>query len=82
MLLTDVLENKNYIVLAVNYPNKTILSRLIDLGVVTGANLTGIRKPTPNACALILVNSRLIAVSNEICKTIAVKMECNNERSN
>ena len=78
MLLIDALENKNYVVLAVNYQNPTILSRLTDLGVKKGAKITIIRQSANNACALLLIDSRLIAVSNEICKTITIqKVETN-----
>ena len=73
MTLIDAVENLNYIILSVNYPNQTILSRLTDLDVKKGAKLTVIRKSSTNACALILINSRLIAISNEICKTINIE---------
>ena len=73
MTLLDAIENQNYLILAVNYQNPTILSRLTDLGVKKGAKITIIRSTNTNACALLLIDSRLIAVSNEICKTITIQ---------
>ena len=77
MNLLNAIVNENYKITKIDYTNSTILPRLNDLGVIVGANITVVRECNKGACAVLLINGRLIAVSNEICKDIIVSGENN-----
>ncbi|MBO5712676.1 MAG: ferrous iron transport protein A [Clostridia bacterium] len=80
MYLIDAKINNKLNILKVEFSNNIILSRLYDLNVKQGSKITVIRESSKNACALILVEGRLVALSNEICATILVeKVGDNNE---
>lgn len=50
--------------------NKNIVNRLGDLGVKEGETVTVIRKLSGGACMIIVVNGRLVAISEEIAANI------------
>ena len=77
MKLNLAKQNKSYIIQKIEYNIPLIANRLSDLGVVELANITVIREGKNNACLIILVNERLVAVSNEIASKIDVTLNGN-----
>ena len=77
MKLNLAKQNKSYKIQKIEYNIPLIANRLSDLGVVELANITVIRDGKNNACLIILVNERLVAVSNEIASKIDVTLNGN-----
>lgn len=77
MKLNLAKQNKSYKIQKIEYNIPLIANRLTDLGVVELANITVIREGKNNACLIILVNERLVAVSNEIASKIDVTLNGN-----
>lgn len=77
MKLNLAKQNKSYKIQKIEYNIPLIANRLSDLGVVELANITVIREGKNNACLIILVNERLVAVSNEIASKIDVTLNGN-----
>ncbi len=77
MKLNLAKQNKSYKILKIEYNMPLISNRLRDLGIVELATITVIREGKNNACLIILVNERLVAVSNEIASKIEVTLNGN-----
>ena len=77
MKLNLAKQNKSYIIQKIEYNMPLISNRLHDLGIVELARITVIRESKNNACLIILVNERLVAVSNEIASKIDVTLNGN-----
>ena len=77
MKLNLAKQNKSYKIQKIEYNIPLIANRLSDLGVVELANITVIREGKNNACLIVLVNERLVAVSNEIASKIEVTLNGN-----
>ena len=77
MKLNLAKQNKSYKIQKIEYNIPLIANRLSDLGVVELANITVIREGKNNACLIVLVNERLVAVSNEIASKIDVTLNGN-----
>lgn len=77
MKLNLAKQNTSYKIQKIEYNIPLIANRLTDLGVVELANITVIREGKNNACLIILVNERLVAVSNEIASKIDVTLNGN-----
>lgn len=77
MKLNLAKQNTSYKIQKIEYNIPLIANRLSDLGVVELANITVIREGKNNACLIILVNERLVAVSNEIASKIDVTLNGN-----
>ena len=77
MKLNLAKQNTSYKIQKIEYNIPLIANRLSDLGIVELANITVIREGKNNACLIILVNERLVAVSNEIASKIDVTLNGN-----
>ena len=77
MKLNLAKQNKSYKILKIEYNMPLISNRLRDLGIIELATITVIREGKNNACLIILVNERLVAVSNEIASKIEVTLNGN-----
>ena len=77
MKLNLAKQNKSYKIQKIEYNIPIIANRLSDLGIVELARITVIRESKNNACLIVLVNERLVAVSNEIASKIDVTLNGN-----
>ena len=68
-----------YEIVKIDQLSPVITARLTDLEVVVGNKLNVVRKGSKNACVLLLINNRLIAVSYEVAEKIYVKLKGDND---
>lgn len=72
MLLYNAVKKREYLIRKVRVQDKKVLLRLYDLGVKVGAKIYVERSSLLNACFIIVVNGKRVAISKQIAMEIDV----------